>query len=466
MSRTSHRALRVVALLAAVGIGSAALGATGTAQAAPTADGSTRAAAPHQTPGHSTDFTPTVENPTTATAEELSAAATGGKGSALPQAQDQSLAASSAAGGRITRNEVLARARSWVDQGVPYSQTAYWTDANGKYRQDCSGFVSMAWHLPSSGGNNYGETTWTLPTFATKLGSYDDLRPGDMIDNISSHVVLFTGWADSGHTVANIMEEARPGTNARASTYTRSYLSSGGYQPYRFNNIVDAQPTGIGVYRPGDQMFYEADRSGGVLGYNRFGVAKDVPLMGHWNAGPSDTMGIYRPSTSDFALSTDNATVWVNARFGNPGDIPVVGDWDGRGYTTIGVYRPTEQTFYLSNDNATVAHTIKMGNPGDTPIVGNWSGTGKTTIGVYRPGDQTFYLSNTNNAANVDHTIRFGNPGDIPIKGDWNGTGTDKVGVYRPDTSDFYGAGQDTNTVIFTMRFGNPGDQPITGNWS
>ncbi|MFH8388043.1 DUF1906 domain-containing protein, partial [Kitasatospora sp. NPDC018058] len=226
-----------------------------------------------------------------------------------------------------------------------------------------------------------------------------------------------------------------------------------------------ASPTGVGVYRPSDQVFYEANQSGGVFGSNRYGMANDVPLMGHWAGGTADTVGVYRPGTQEFILSTNNSTPAIDTRFGNPGDVPLVGDWDGRGITTIGVYRPGDQTFYLSNDNATVAHAIKMGDPGDVPMVGNWSGSGATTIGVYRPSDTTFYLSNTNNAANVDHAIKFGNPDDVPIKGDWDGSGTDKVGVYRPGTSDFYGAGQDSNNVIFSMRFGNPGDTPITGHW-
>src|SRR4029077_16852710 len=52
-----------------------------------------------------------------------------------------------AAGQPISRAEVLTRAVTWVLQAVPYNQGRFWTDQNGRYRQDCSGFVSMAWHL-------------------------------------------------------------------------------------------------------------------------------------------------------------------------------------------------------------------------------------------------------------------------------------------------------------------------------
>ncbi|WP_030261230.1 transglycosylase family protein, partial [Streptomyces pyridomyceticus] len=69
----------------------------------------------------------------------------------------------------------------------------------------------------------------------------------------------------------------------------RAGLGSDHTVPYR-------PTTGVGVYRPGDQTFYEANSSGGVLGSNRFGAPNDVPLMGHWNAGSFDTVGIYRPT--------------------------------------------------------------------------------------------------------------------------------------------------------------------------
>lgn len=141
----------------------------------------------------------------------------------------------SATNGDIARSEMLARAQQWVAEGVPYSQSAFWTDSNGTYRQDCSGFVSMAWHLGSS------RTTYTLPDVATKLSSLDVLQPGDMIDTNSTmeHVVLFKAWTDSSHTTAIVLEEAHPGTNARQAQYARSYLTANGFTPYRYDHALD-----------------------------------------------------------------------------------------------------------------------------------------------------------------------------------------------------------------------------------
>ncbi|PBC71180.1 VCBS repeat protein [Streptomyces sp. TLI_235] len=144
----------------------------------------------------------------------------------------------SAVGGQISRSEVLARAQSWVDEAVPYSQSAYKTDSNGTYRQDCSGLVSMAWHIDTT-GTNMGFTTTSMGQYATQLGSLDDLQPGDAINNISSHTVLFSRWTDSGHTAAVIYEEAHTGTDARSRTMYRSEMTDGGFKPFRYNKVID-----------------------------------------------------------------------------------------------------------------------------------------------------------------------------------------------------------------------------------
>ncbi|MBN0047441.1 VCBS repeat-containing protein [Streptomyces actuosus] len=141
-------------------------------------------------------------------------------------------------GGSINRSEIIDRAQYWVDQAVPYSQSAYYRDPEGTtYRTDCSGMVSMAWHLTTSA------TTWTLPNYSTKLGSLDDLQPGDALNNINAHVVLFVGWTDSSHSTATIMEEARPGTTAHKTTYSRTYITSNGFKPYRYNKVVESPVT-------------------------------------------------------------------------------------------------------------------------------------------------------------------------------------------------------------------------------
>ncbi len=150
-----------------------------------------------------------------------------------------------------SRAEILRRAQGWVDQKVPYSMTKYWSDG---YRQDCSGFVSMAWGLGSS------QTTWTLPDFADRI-SKDDLQPGDALiynnakdPQDGSHTVLFGGWVDAAHTKYTALEQTRPGTTERSTPYAY-WSNSGKYVPYRYKGLSQPMPAPDGDAFPGADRF-------------------------------------------------------------------------------------------------------------------------------------------------------------------------------------------------------------------
>ncbi|MFC4145543.1 FG-GAP repeat domain-containing protein, partial [Micromonospora mangrovi] len=102
-------------------------------------------------------------------------------------------AQASTAGGPISRGEILDRAQYWVDQGITYDTNALTAGPDGgSYRRDCSGLVSMAWHLTS----NYNTTAFqqldgSHPWHA--LGSLGDLQPGDAIVR-TGHMELFARW--------------------------------------------------------------------------------------------------------------------------------------------------------------------------------------------------------------------------------------------------------------------------------
>lgn len=155
-----------------------------------------------------------------------------------------------------TREEIVARAQSWVNQKVPYSMSRYWSDG---YRQDCSGFVSMAWGLGSS------QTTWTLPNFADRI-TKAELQPGDaLVYNDSanpqsgSHVVLFGGWVDTAHTRYTAYEQTSPTTIKRSTPY--AYWShAGSYVPYRYRGLTATTSQtafpGLGYFAPGQKNAY------------------------------------------------------------------------------------------------------------------------------------------------------------------------------------------------------------------
>ncbi|MEU1168173.1 NlpC/P60 family protein, partial [Streptomyces sp. NPDC005921] len=108
--------------------------------------------------------------------------------------------------------------------------TLYWTDG---YRQDCSGYVSMAWGLT---GN---EWTGSLDQFGTKI-TKEELEPGDMLlfhnpDNPEkgSHVVLFGGWTDYTHTAYTAYEQTPPHARRQSTPYAY-WSNSAKYVPYRY----------------------------------------------------------------------------------------------------------------------------------------------------------------------------------------------------------------------------------------
>ncbi|MFT4217933.1 MAG: hypothetical protein QM619_12230 [Micropruina sp.] len=132
--------------------------------------------------------------------------------------------------------DAAARANSWVDSRVGYSQATYYSNQYGRYRQDCSGFVSMVWGLGSS------LTTSTLPSVSHPIAK-DDLATGDiLLDNTGgdAHVVVFDRWANSARTKYLAWEQTPPQAVYHELPYP--YWSGyGPYNPYRKNGASTNQ---------------------------------------------------------------------------------------------------------------------------------------------------------------------------------------------------------------------------------
>ncbi|MFJ2578263.1 peptidoglycan-binding protein [Kitasatospora aureofaciens] len=201
------------------------MAAVGTAIGGGTAAATSAAAAPAPSPGPTPGGSSSTRSPQNPQGEVsgLYGEAPGARAFAAPRAAAQPL----------TRAQIVRRAQSWVDQQVPYSLGRYWSDG---YRQDCSGFVSMAWSLGSS------QTTWTLPNFADRIGKAD-LQPGDVLiynnpanPQAGSHVAIFGGWTDSSRTRYLAYEQTSPGTKKRATPYAY-WNNSGSYVPYRYTGL-------------------------------------------------------------------------------------------------------------------------------------------------------------------------------------------------------------------------------------
>ncbi|MFE4052374.1 peptidoglycan-binding protein [Streptomyces sp. YIM B13518] len=149
----------------------------------------------------------------------------------------------------ITRADIIERARNWVTRKVPYDVASY--EADG-YRQDCSGYVSMAWRLPAN------EWTGSLGKYAERI-TKDELRPGDILlfhDASSpyggSHVVLFGGWADTARSRYVAYEQTLPHTRQKTTPYAY-WNNSARYVPYRYKGVTDGA-AGAGTPRPAGRI--------------------------------------------------------------------------------------------------------------------------------------------------------------------------------------------------------------------
>ncbi|MFJ4190526.1 hypothetical protein [Kitasatospora sp. NPDC089509] len=145
--------------------------------------------------------------------------------------------------GQITRSEVLARAQYWYNQnpGLIYSQGGTFPDSSGRpYRRDCSGYVSMAWHL------GYSADTRAIADSETYEISRSDLRPGDVLNSYYNHVILFEKWDDAAHTTFSYYSFGSTPVKHRTGVSINATLDShpnSEYRALRYKNIVEDTST-------------------------------------------------------------------------------------------------------------------------------------------------------------------------------------------------------------------------------
>jgi hypothetical protein len=162
-----------------------------------------------------------------------------------PESTADGTDAISSLGGPISRDEVLARAQNWVNWGVMYSQdqSSPYQDGDGhSYRRDCSGYVSMAWHLAKkSDGWDFNTGDFGATGSKTVLGSYNDLEAGDALDGVSyGHIVLFDRWVDSAKSEMWIYQESDYGIPAEHVQRGVSWYHDNGFEPIRYIHIDGA----------------------------------------------------------------------------------------------------------------------------------------------------------------------------------------------------------------------------------
>ncbi|MER8101506.1 hypothetical protein [Kitasatospora sp. NPDC094016] len=161
-------------------------------------------------------------------------------------------ATTSSVGGQITRSEILARAQFWYGKNINYDQGGSYPDSSGRgYRTDCSGYVSMAWHLGTS-----ANTQGLADSFTYQI-SRSDLMPGDILNSYYDHVILFEKWDDAAHTTFSYYSfgstpvKHRTGVSINAATLDSH--PNGDYKALRYKNVVnDPAPGSAWVPAVGD----------------------------------------------------------------------------------------------------------------------------------------------------------------------------------------------------------------------
>ncbi len=182
----------------------------------------------------------------------------------------------------------------------------------------------------------------------------------------------------------------------------------------------------LGVYRQG--VFHLrparlAGSDGNPTGSEitvEFGLPGDLPIVGDWDGDGVDTIGVYRQGQFLLRNSNRSGPADIVINFGESGDLPLAGDWDGDGQVTVGIYNPATGLFKLSN---TLKHVladvvVQWGGPSYLPLVGDWDGDGITTIGLYGVGGE-FLLRNRNEAGTPDLIFTLGVRGGLPVAGRW-----------------------------------------------
>ncbi|MFJ7955333.1 peptidoglycan-binding protein [Streptomyces sp. NPDC096319] len=261
-----------------------------------------------------------------------------------------------------TRAEIINRAKTWVSAQVPYSMDKYWSDG---YRQDCSGYISMAWNLRSN------EWTGSLDRFAVRIDR-TELQPGDILlfhnpanPTRGSHVTVFGGWTDYTHTSYTAYEQTKPRTRKQA-TPMAYWENSDRYVAYRYKGVVSggtgggALPTeaapypGAAAFGPGANNTY-VTRLGELLvgrGGGRFYTKGPGPKWGEadrratqafqlaqgWKGKEADGL----PGPQTWKLLVTGGGKDIGGSSGSSGPSTNATGFPGRGY-----FRPGQSSAYV-----------------------------------------------------------------------------------------------------------------------
>lgn len=99
---------------------------------------------------------------------------------------------------------------------------------------DCSGFIARCWKLAAP------FSTYEIAKICDPLDSFEDLRPGDVVNKENEHICLFVGVAkdDPEHLIVYDVG-CPPHWKAVMHLTPVAWLRESGYTPWRYRGIVD-----------------------------------------------------------------------------------------------------------------------------------------------------------------------------------------------------------------------------------
>ncbi|WP_181871402.1 hypothetical protein [Sphaerisporangium album] len=387
--------------------------------------------------------------------------------------------AASTADGQITRSEVLSRAQYWVDQGYTYlnssDKTTWRTGPVGseKYRRDCSGLVSMVWHLSEGYYDTSVFESW-IGGRITRLDSFNDLKPGDAVlrvnfKGLSDHIEVFAGWKNNadhgagayfysfnstGETVRNPYKDSNFGNLGFRSL---SAITSDFEHAIHYNGILDdpgaTPPVDDATGNGGLRADFNGDGLGDVAAFYDYPGLRTVLFV--WSG---KTGGGF---TGPVNAWDSGAGGWDQTR-----SKPVSGDFNGDGMTDVGVFYdyPGLRTVLFTWTAKTGGGFTGPVNAWDSgaggwdqtrskPVTGDFNGDGMTDVGVFYdyPGLRTVLFTwSAKTAGGFTGPVNAWDSGaggwdqtrSKPVSGDFNGDGMTDVGVFY----DYPGL----RTVLFT----------------
>jgi len=99
---------------------------------------------------------------------------------------------------------------------------------------DCSGFISRCWRLSKS------YSTREMPQICDPLPNWDDLKPGDALNLVNKHVLLFAGFTNPEKSEILVYETGCPPTwKVMKHTTSVPWLKGLGYEPWRYRGIEE-----------------------------------------------------------------------------------------------------------------------------------------------------------------------------------------------------------------------------------